>query len=152
MSGEGTSWPRWALWLLVMALSACLLYVRGTVDFASDSPMGVAFGAGTVVMIAAAALTGWLRKSLTMAASFARTIHCPLAAVAVALAATHWHFRWRDYFGLATAALLITVALSLSWDGLRRYRPLKVYHKYGGYALVVLGLFHGVRALFFAGN
>ncbi len=139
-------------WTVSLTCIFALVLFRVTVSYTSDNPLGIACGAGTFLMIGMAVFSGWLMKRKSRLASFARHIHCQVGAVALAIAVAHWHFRWRDYFGIATALLLVTVVLSLTWKPLRRSRAVRLIHKYGGYGLILLALVHGVRALLFSGN
>ena len=141
-----------AIWLAVIAGIAGALYVRATGGYASDSPVGVACGAGTFVLIALSTVSGRLRRGSSAVCRFARQAHWPLASLALAAALAHWHIRWRDFAGVSTSLLFIMVFVTSGLGLTRRYRSLRLIHKYGGYALLILAPFHGIRALFFAGN
>ena len=139
-------------WAMALMGAAAFVIPRMTIAYASDSPLGVAFGIAAYGLIVLSLAAGLVSGGTTRVARLARETHRPLGTLAVAAALAQWHPRWRDYLGIATAVLVLLVALSLALNRFRRVRGLRLIHKYGAYALVAIALTHGVRALFFAGN
>lgn len=125
---------------------AFLVYRLSHPDYAGERPAGYLFGAAAYLLVVTTAAVRLGARWRRPWALF-RSDHCFFGVAAAIAAGGHVAFRFHNAPGLLSLGLLAVVIAGYCWRNWRRSPAVRWIHRWGGYALLVVGLAHGLLAL-----